>query len=125
MILEERGQGNTAWRTEPCLCFRNSFTLLRSFVICFSARIWVFRPLASNRWYFAYDGSLTRQLLCIFVKKHDPIEEGVKGISNIVEIASTSQDDYAIVAIEFDEEIEVDLAKQKVKDEVDAVVASR
>ncbi len=54
----------------------------------------------------------------------DPIEEGVKGISNIVEIASTSQDDYAIVAIEFDEEIEVDLAKQKVKDEVDAVVAS-
>ena len=54
----------------------------------------------------------------------DPIEEGVKGISNIVEITSTSQDDYAIVAIEFDEEIEVDLAKQKVKDEIDAVVAS-
>ena len=45
----------------------------------------------------------------------DPIEEGVKGISNIVEITSTSQDDYAIVAIEFDEEIEVDLSQAKDK----------
>ncbi len=54
----------------------------------------------------------------------DPIEEGIKGISNIVEITSTSQDDYSIVSIEFDEDIPVDLAKQKVKDEVDAVKAS-
>ncbi|MGB0274367.1 MAG: efflux RND transporter permease subunit [Flavobacteriaceae bacterium] len=54
----------------------------------------------------------------------DPIEEGIKGISNITEITSTSQDDYSIVSIEFDEDIPVDLAKQKVKDEVDAVKAS-
>ena len=54
----------------------------------------------------------------------DPLEEGIKGISNITEITSTSQDDYSIVSIEFDEDIDVDLAKQRVKDEVDAVVAS-
>lgn len=54
----------------------------------------------------------------------DPLEEGIKGISNITEITSTSQDEYSIVSIEFDEDIDVDLAKQRVKDEVDAVVAS-
>ena len=54
----------------------------------------------------------------------DPLEEGIKGISNITEVTSTSQDDYSIVNIEFDEDIDVDLAKQRVKDEVDAVVAS-
>lgn len=54
----------------------------------------------------------------------DPLEEGIKGISNITEVTSTSQDDYSIVSIEFDEDIDVDLAKQRIKDEVDAVVAS-
>jgi len=53
----------------------------------------------------------------------DPLEEAVKGVSNLVEITSTSQDDYSMVVLEFDEDINVDLAKQKVKDEVDAVVS--
>ncbi|MEE3020500.1 MAG: efflux RND transporter permease subunit, partial [Bacteroidota bacterium] len=53
----------------------------------------------------------------------DPLEEAVKGVSNVVEITSTSQDDYSMVVLEFDEDINVNLAKQKVKDEVDAVVA--
>jgi multidrug efflux pump subunit AcrB len=53
----------------------------------------------------------------------DPLEEAVKGVSNLVEITSTSQDDYSMVVLEFDEDIKVDLAKQKVKDEVDAVVS--
>lgn len=53
----------------------------------------------------------------------DPLEEAIKGISNVVEINSTSQDDYSMIVLEFDEDIEVDLAKQKVKDEVDAVVS--
>jgi multidrug efflux pump subunit AcrB len=51
------------------------------------------------------------------------LEEAVKGVSNLVEITSTSQDDYSMVVLEFDEDINVDLAKQKVKDEVDAVVS--
>ena len=53
----------------------------------------------------------------------DPLEEAVKGVSNVVEITSTSQDDYSMVVLEFDEDINVNLAKQNVKDEVDAVVA--
>ncbi|MEM7548702.1 MAG: efflux RND transporter permease subunit [Bacteroidota bacterium] len=50
----------------------------------------------------------------------DPLEEELKNVSNVVEILSTSQEDYSIITVEFDEEISVDAAKQKVKDEVDA-----
>ncbi len=39
------------------------------------------------------------------------------------EITSTSQQDYGMIVVEFDEEIEVESAKQKIKDEVDAVKA--
>ncbi len=53
----------------------------------------------------------------------DPLEEELKNVSNVVEVTSTSQEDYSIITIEFDENISVELAKQKVKDEVDAVVA--
>lgn len=50
----------------------------------------------------------------------DPLEDKLRNISNVVEILSTSQEDYAIITVEFDENIEVDQAKQKVKDEVDS-----
>ncbi|PIA79203.1 copper transporter [Gaetbulibacter sp. 4G1] len=49
----------------------------------------------------------------------DPIEDKLKTVSNVVEITSTSQEDYSIIIVEFDENISVDAAKQKVKDEVD------
>ncbi|MEZ4969881.1 MAG: efflux RND transporter permease subunit [Flavobacteriaceae bacterium] len=54
----------------------------------------------------------------------DPLEDKLKNISNVVEIISTSQEDYAIITVEFDEEITVEAAKQKVKDEVDSEKAS-
>ena len=54
----------------------------------------------------------------------DPIEDKLKTVSNVVEITSTSQEDYSIVIVEFDENISVDNAKQKVKDEVDSETAS-
>jgi len=54
----------------------------------------------------------------------DPIEDRLKTVSNVVEITSTSQEDYSIVIVEFDENITVDAAKQKVKDEVDSETAS-
>lgn len=54
----------------------------------------------------------------------DPLEDRLKNISNVVEITSTSQEDYAILTIEFDEDITVEQAKQKVKDEVDSEKAS-
>ncbi len=50
----------------------------------------------------------------------DPIEDKLKTVSNVVEITSTSQEDYSIVIVEFDEGITVEAAKQKVKDEVDS-----
>lgn len=50
----------------------------------------------------------------------DPLEDRLKNVSNVVEIISTSQEDYGIVTVEFDENITVEEAKQKVKDEVDA-----
>ncbi|MEX0290903.1 MAG: efflux RND transporter permease subunit [Flavobacteriaceae bacterium] len=50
----------------------------------------------------------------------DPLEERLKNVSNFVEMTSTSQEDYAMVVVEFDENITVENAKQEVKDEVDA-----
>ncbi|WP_318312316.1 efflux RND transporter permease subunit [Flagellimonas crocea] len=49
----------------------------------------------------------------------DPLEDVLKNISNVVEITSTSQEDYSMIVVEFDEDITVQYAKQKVKDEVD------
>jgi len=54
----------------------------------------------------------------------DPLEDRLKNISNVVDITSTSQEDYAIITVEFDEDITVEQAKQKVKDEVDGEKAS-
>ncbi|WP_406685087.1 efflux RND transporter permease subunit [Seonamhaeicola sp. MEBiC1930] len=54
----------------------------------------------------------------------DPIEDKLKTVSNVVEITSTSQEDYSIVIVEFDEDITVEAAKQKVKDEVDSETSS-
>ena len=49
----------------------------------------------------------------------DPLEDELKNVSNVVKITSTSQEDYSIITVEFDEEITVEYAKQKVKDKVD------
>ena len=48
------------------------------------------------------------------------LEDKLKTVSNVVEITSTSQEDYSMIVVEFDEEISVELAKQKVKDEIDS-----
>ncbi|TQI69563.1 multidrug efflux pump subunit AcrB [Gramella sp. Hel_I_59] len=50
----------------------------------------------------------------------NPLEDKLKTVSNVVEITSTSQEDYSMIVIEFDEGIAVELAKQKVKDEIDS-----
>ncbi|WP_462250170.1 efflux RND transporter permease subunit [Ekhidna sp.] len=54
----------------------------------------------------------------------DPLEDKIKNVSNVTEILSTSQEDYSIITVEFDENITVEAAKQAVKDEVDAEKAS-
>jgi multidrug efflux pump subunit AcrB len=48
----------------------------------------------------------------------DPLEDKLKTVSNVVKVTSTSQEDYSMVIVEFDESITVDQAKQKVKDEI-------
>ncbi|MDO6820611.1 efflux RND transporter permease subunit [Zobellia sp. 1_MG-2023] len=54
----------------------------------------------------------------------DPLEDRLKNVSNVVEVTSTSQEDYSIITVEFDEELSVEQAKQKIKDEVDGEKAS-
>lgn len=54
----------------------------------------------------------------------DPLEEKLRNVSNVVEITSTSQEDFSMVVVEFNEDITVEAAKQKVKDEVDGSVSS-
>jgi len=54
----------------------------------------------------------------------DPLEDRLKNVSNVVETSSTSQEDYSIITVEFDEDITVEQAKQKVKDEVDSEKSS-
>jgi len=49
-----------------------------------------------------------------------PLEDVLKTISNVVEITSTSQEDVSMIIVEFDEDIEVEFAKQKVKDELES-----
>lgn len=48
----------------------------------------------------------------------DPLEDKLKTVSNVVEVTSTSQEDFSMVIVEFDENITVEQAKQKVKDEI-------
>ncbi|MCB4798467.1 efflux RND transporter permease subunit [Neotamlana laminarinivorans] len=50
----------------------------------------------------------------------DPLEDKLKGVSNVVEITSTSSEDYSMVIVEFNENITVEQAKQKVKDEIES-----
>tara|TARA_R110000868_G_scaffold82956_6_gene234021 strand:+ start:7370 stop:10870 length:3501 start_codon:yes stop_codon:yes gene_type:complete len=54
----------------------------------------------------------------------DPLEDKLKTVSNVVEITSTSQEDYGMLIVEFDENITVEQAKQKVKDEIDTETSS-
>lgn len=49
----------------------------------------------------------------------DPLEDELKNVSNVVKVLSTSQEDYGIITVEFDEKITVEAAKQKVKDKID------
>lgn len=54
----------------------------------------------------------------------DPLEEKLKGVSNLTKITSTSQEDYGMITLEFDEKIAIEDALQKVKDEVDKEVSN-
>lgn len=54
----------------------------------------------------------------------DPLEDQLKGLSGVVEITSTSQEDYSMIIVEFDDDMDVEVAKTKVKDKIDAEKAT-
>lgn len=54
----------------------------------------------------------------------NPLEDQLKGLSGVVEITSTSQEDYSMVIVEFDDDMDVEVAKQRVKDKIDAEKAT-
>ena len=54
----------------------------------------------------------------------EPLEDELKTVRNVVEIVSTAQQDYGMIMVEFDEDIEVQTAKQLIKDKVDGEKAS-
>ncbi len=49
----------------------------------------------------------------------DPLEDQLKGLSGVVEITSTSQEDFSMIVVEFDDDMDVEVTKQKVKDKID------
>ena len=49
----------------------------------------------------------------------EPLEEEFKDISGVKDITSTTLQDYSIIIVEFEEDVEVPVAKQQVKDKVD------
>ena len=51
----------------------------------------------------------------------DPLEESLKGVQSLVDIKSTSEEDFAVIKLAFDEEIAVSLARQRQNDLVDGV----
>lgn len=54
----------------------------------------------------------------------EPLEDKLKSINNIEKITSTSQENFSLIIIEFNDKIGFTEAKLKVKDEVEAVIAS-
>ena len=51
----------------------------------------------------------------------EPLEEEFKDIGGVADITSTTLQDYSMVIVEFEDDVDVDAAKQKVKDKVDLV----
>lgn len=54
----------------------------------------------------------------------DPLEDELKGITNLVKITSSSRENFSIITVEFDENISKESAKIKVQDKIDVVTSS-
>ncbi|MGO3182559.1 MAG: efflux RND transporter permease subunit [Aequorivita sp.] len=53
----------------------------------------------------------------------EPLEEEFKDVAGVKEITSTTLQDYSIIIVEFEETVEIPVAKQLVKDKIDQVKA--
>jgi multidrug efflux pump len=54
----------------------------------------------------------------------DPLEDRIKSISNVTKLTSTSQEDYGMIMVEFEESVTIAEAKVRVQNEVDVEKAS-
>jgi multidrug efflux pump len=54
----------------------------------------------------------------------DPLEDRIKNISNVTKLTSTSQEDYGMIMVEFEESVTIAEAKVRVQNEVDVEKAS-
>jgi multidrug efflux pump len=63
-----------------------------------------------------YPGSSPKDIENLITK---PIEKKIKSISGVKQLKSQSIQDFSIITVEFDTDVAVAEAKQKVKDEVD------
>ena len=54
----------------------------------------------------------------------NPLEESFKGIQNVKEISSSSIENFSMITIEFNDEIDVNVAKQKIQEEINSVVSN-
>lgn len=53
----------------------------------------------------------------------EPLEEEFRGVAGVKEITSTTLQDYSTIIVEFEETVEIPIAKQRIKDKVDQVKA--
>src|SRR6056297_2032849 len=53
----------------------------------------------------------------------EPLEEEFNDVAGVKEISSSTFQDYSLVIVEFEEDVEIESAKTKVKDKVDMVKA--
>lgn len=53
----------------------------------------------------------------------EPMEEEFRNVAGVKEITSQTLQDYSIIIVEFEETVEIPVAKQRIKDEVDKVKA--
>lgn len=53
----------------------------------------------------------------------EPLEQEFNNVGGVIDISSTTFQDYSMVIVEFDDDVSVDVARQKIKDRVDQVKA--
>ncbi len=53
----------------------------------------------------------------------DPLEEALKGVQNVKQIFSSSIENISMITVEFDDNINVNLAKQKVQEKINEVIS--
>ena len=53
----------------------------------------------------------------------DPLEEGLKGVKNLLEITSASRENVSLITVKFDEGISNESAKVQVKDKIEAITS--